>query len=425
MNREFRNWLEAGRPIPPPDLVKQRTVRECAKQFRLHVFVETGTYLGNMIAAVEDAFDEVYSIELGQHLFEAARRRFADKPHVTILHGDSADLLPTVLQRVSRPCLFWLDAHWSGGTTAKGRANTPIEHELSHILAHPVKGHVILIDDAHCFTGHDDYPTLQELKNLIGSTSAYSNFKVTHDMIAISEGPVSFELHVSKKSLGFLTFEALGRTYHATPFLPIVATFAQRYCERRSNEEYMRNALDKYMSTRNTERHSGVRIPPISDRDDYEREWGVADYEDKVVLDIGADLGSTSDFFLRKGAKQVIAVEGSKALFRVLLSNANTIRGIVPIHLYVVNPHQVEKLILRWHPDIVKVDIEGAEDNLFRVSDEVFTKVPEYIVEVHSDSLFSTMMAKCARNDYEVVRVAVWNPPLKIVHASRRETISG
>jgi len=76
---------------------------------------------------------------------------------------------------------------------------------------------------------------------------------------------------------------------------------------------------------------------------------------------------------------------------------------------------------LRWRPDIVKVDIEGAEDNLFRTKDEVFTRVPEYIVEVHSDRLFSAMMTKCARNNYEVAHVDMWNPPLRIVHVNRKE----
>jgi len=421
LNREFRNWLEAGRPIPPPDFVKQRTIRACAKQFRLHVFIETGTYLGDMIAAIQDVFDEVYSIELGQQLYEAARRRFTDRPDVAIIHGDSADLLPMVLRRVGRPCLFWLDAHWSGGTTVKGRTNTPIEHELRHILAHPIKGHVILIDDAHCFTGRDDYPTMQELRDLIGSTSVYSNFRVVNNIIAASPEPISAELPVLRKTSSFFAFEALDHVYHATPLLPNLATLVQHHFERHSNEECMRSILDRYMSPCNPERRSGVRIPPISDRDDYEREWGVADYKGKVILDIGADLGSTSDFFLRKGARQVIAVEGSKTLFRALLRNASTIPGIVSIHLYIDNPRQVEKLILRWRPDIVKVDIEGAEDNLFRTKDEVFTRVPEYIVEVHSDRLFSTMMIKCARNNYEVAHVDMWNPPLRIVHVSRKE----
>ena len=109
----------------------------------------------------------------------------------------------------------------------KGTTNTPIEKELHHILGHPVKRHVILIDDAHCFTGQDDYPTLQELRNLIGSTCAYASIQVRNDIIAVSQNRILSEIPVYSKTPEMSMFEALGQVYYATLFPSI--SVAQRH----------------------------------------------------------------------------------------------------------------------------------------------------------------------------------------------------
>lgn len=181
--KEYRYWVKIGRPIPAPPLVKAKVVKEYGKRFGLRVFVETGTYYGEMICAVHKLFAKIYSIELSQDLFEAAKRRFASEAHITILQGDSADILAEVLKVVDEPCLFWLDAHYSGATTAKSASrNTPIRAEIAHILKHGVNGHVILVDDARFFTGKDDYPSLTELKIML---SRYKVFEVTDDIIRV------------------------------------------------------------------------------------------------------------------------------------------------------------------------------------------------------------------------------------------------
>jgi len=75
----MQEWVRSGMPVPPPDVVKQRTVKEYAKRFGLHTFVETGTFMGGMVDAVKDVFCQIYSIELGLELYENAKRRFAGK----------------------------------------------------------------------------------------------------------------------------------------------------------------------------------------------------------------------------------------------------------------------------------------------------------------------------------------------------------
>jgi hypothetical protein len=178
-------WVRAGKPIPPPEKVKQRIVKEYAKRFRLRMFVETGTYMGEMVNAVKNRFDQIYSIELGLELYENAKRRFADKKNITIIHGDSGEVLGEVLSHVNQPCLFWLDGHYSGGITVKGEVETPIRRELSHIFNHSIASHhVILIDDARCFIGDHDWPTIEELRNMC-SSAGFDAFEVKHDVIRI------------------------------------------------------------------------------------------------------------------------------------------------------------------------------------------------------------------------------------------------
>ncbi|RCW50895.1 hypothetical protein [Paenibacillus prosopidis] len=184
---EWIKWEMQGKPVPPPDVVKQFTVRSYGKQYSLPTLIETGTFLGDMISAVKDSFQSIISVELEPSLYELVRKKFSTEPHISIVFGDSGEVLPGILANIKHPCLFWLDGHWSGGyvKTARGALETPIRQELHHIFQHPVKEHVILIDDARMFTGQNDYPTLDELRALVRSYDASLQFHLEHDIIRI------------------------------------------------------------------------------------------------------------------------------------------------------------------------------------------------------------------------------------------------
>jgi len=180
-----RNWNKKGNPIPVPDVIKQKTVKEYAKIFSVETFIETGTYLGDMVDAVRDTFNKIYSIELDKTLYGQAKKKFSRHHNISIFHGDSSKVLPVILADISKPCLFWLDGHYSGGITAKGDFNTPIMQELNCILDHFIEEHVILIDDAREFNGDNDYPTLEELKKRIFRKYPDWKFDTKDDIIRI------------------------------------------------------------------------------------------------------------------------------------------------------------------------------------------------------------------------------------------------
>jgi len=180
-----RAWEKQGRPSPPPHIVKEELIRNYAQKFNTHVLIETGTYLGDMVHAMKKTFSRIVSFELDQQLAAQARTRFAADSHIEIIQGDSGRLLGDLLKTIAEPCLFWLDGHYSGGITAKGSLETPIKNELNFILAHPIEDHVILIDDARCFTGENDYPTIDELQSVVNEQKRKRKFSVEHDVIRI------------------------------------------------------------------------------------------------------------------------------------------------------------------------------------------------------------------------------------------------
>jgi hypothetical protein len=151
----------------------------------MNIFIETGTYYGDMISAVKERFKRIYSIELNDRLYVLAKKRFANFEHMSLRHGNSQDVLSDVLTEVGEPCLFWLDAHYSGGITAKGEIETPIVKELSIISKHEIKNHVILIDDARCFNGTNHYPDLENFKRILGNLFPAHVVCVEDDVIKV------------------------------------------------------------------------------------------------------------------------------------------------------------------------------------------------------------------------------------------------
>ncbi|MES2648307.1 MAG: hypothetical protein V4717_15630 [Bacteroidota bacterium] len=177
----------------PPYEEKRNIILSYKKKYQTNILVETGTFLGDTIDTLRHDFKLIISFELSEDLAGRAAKRFEGDEHIQIVHGDSGKAIGSYLGAIMEPCLFWLDGHYSSEffidseyyITAKGEKNTPIIEELEAILKHPVKTHVILIDDARCFNGESDYPSKKELKQLISKLSPEHSLKVSRDIIRI------------------------------------------------------------------------------------------------------------------------------------------------------------------------------------------------------------------------------------------------
>jgi hypothetical protein len=174
--RKARSWNGTG---PAPHPIKQRTVKKYAEKYGIRILVETGTYYGDMVEAMRNDFERIYSIELSAALATKAARRFRSHSNITILQGDSATVLGEIVPTLTAPALFWLDGHYSGGVTARGESDTPIYKELGHVLASSLR-HVVLIDDARCFGSDPAYPSIDDL-----STFTRKQLKIENDALIL------------------------------------------------------------------------------------------------------------------------------------------------------------------------------------------------------------------------------------------------
>jgi hypothetical protein len=165
----FPKWYFSSREfIPDNHFYKRHRIKKIQKNNRFDIFVETGSFYGQMIGAVQDIFDQVISIEIYQPLFELNDNYYKHSNKVKIYSGDSSKVLPNVVNNFrNKSILFWLDGHYSGIGTGLGSDVSPIINELKIIFdINPYKL-CIIIDDYRLFTGNDGYPSKKDVLDLL------------------------------------------------------------------------------------------------------------------------------------------------------------------------------------------------------------------------------------------------------------------
>ena len=172
--------------------LKREIINNYRAKYKLDLFIETGTFMGGTVDFFKDSFKKIYSIELSKELAEKAKMKFENDKHIIIVQGDSGEVLKPILEKDNETALFWLDGHYSSEffigdeyiVTARSEKNTPILKELETIFS-TSQPHIILIDDARCFNGRDDYPSFSKLKKLVRANKKNYNIFVEKDIIHI------------------------------------------------------------------------------------------------------------------------------------------------------------------------------------------------------------------------------------------------
>lgn len=185
--KELIEWRKCERTVPIPHLLKQRILKAYARKFKIKIFIESGTYYGDMVEAMKDDFDLIYSIEISEELYKEASKRFKKEENIEIIQGDSGIELLKIINKITQPTLFWLDGHYSAGLTARGDKDTPILEEFDYIFNAEERGHVIIIDDARCFGTDPAYPSIEELSNFIFTKRPDTNIDIPDDCIRITQ----------------------------------------------------------------------------------------------------------------------------------------------------------------------------------------------------------------------------------------------
>lgn len=166
--------------------------KEIFQRYMNPVFIETGTHKGDGVKLALDAgFKTIHSIELGDNLFSRCCYRFRGVNNVRLHLGDSADVLPIILEAINQPITFWLDGHYSGGDTALGKQNTPLLQELRAIAGHHIKTHTILIDDLRgWYKDTQGFDTLDLMKMILDINPDYK--------FTLENGFVLYDILVAK-----------------------------------------------------------------------------------------------------------------------------------------------------------------------------------------------------------------------------------
>ena len=167
--------------------------------FDIDVFIESGTCAGDTTEKASRIFNEVYSIELSHDYYSKALNRFKNHKNITLYCGDSPEVLSVLLPLVQGKICFFLDGHFSGGTTACSiNGTTPILAELKAIKNSNIDNAIIMIDDIRLFqktisneAAANGYPTLKEVYDIIREINP------SYDFILFGDLAIAF-LHNSK-----------------------------------------------------------------------------------------------------------------------------------------------------------------------------------------------------------------------------------
>jgi len=185
----FLAEVRLGRYALPPHSIKIKVMEENTPDPRPKVFIETGTYHGDTVNVMKGRYGKVVSIEVDPVLCDKARERFREDSNVEIILGDCARELPRILEALSEPAVFWLDGHWSGEGTGKGEMEEPVLLSLRQIREHPVRGHVIFIDDARYFDGRSGRPVIVEVLLRLQEVDASYRIRILDDIVIAVPDP--------------------------------------------------------------------------------------------------------------------------------------------------------------------------------------------------------------------------------------------
>lgn len=126
-------------------------------KFNIEVFIETGTLYGDTVEFCSKfPFTEIHSIEIIKELADKATERFISNQKIKIHHGNSVEILKSIIPQIKGTCLFWLDAHFPGVDSrhksikeySESSVRLPLKEELQVITQRILTfKDVIIMDD--------------------------------------------------------------------------------------------------------------------------------------------------------------------------------------------------------------------------------------------------------------------------------------
>lgn len=144
----------------------------------INIAIETGTFEGHTTEFFAQAFDKVFTVEkfitqnhyTSQNLNEVYSEMRKQYSNIDFYNGESPKFLETVLSDIDEPCVILLDAH--------NDAYSPVRQELIAIKKHLKHTNSIIVIDDTVDAGIGDWPSMQELKELLLDINSKFKFKM-------------------------------------------------------------------------------------------------------------------------------------------------------------------------------------------------------------------------------------------------------
>jgi len=147
----------------PRSLTKFRQIKSVARTSGARCLIESGTYRGHTTRRCAPLFQKVVTIEIDDSLARQAKQFLKNNTNVEVVHGDVIDSLPGILDREDmHDVLVYLDGHFSGGITGKGKSDEPACDAINVLSKYRDKLSAIIVDDFREF-GRRGWPKKSEL----------------------------------------------------------------------------------------------------------------------------------------------------------------------------------------------------------------------------------------------------------------------
>lgn len=224
--------------------------------------------------------------------------------------------------------------------------------------------------------------------------------------------------------------------------------FIHRYCKGITNDLYVWEVNQKQITSNYTQFLSllGEYFTDLID-EIYPYDW-----QHKRVVDIGGFVGDTALHFLSKGASQVFIYEPLAINMKALKYNMESYQDRIvcfqealsakngPMILSSEEPegfygfgmtagkHQISAqgitisdiLSRHQHIDVVKVDCEGGEEHLLKMSEEEILSVPYWMIETHTQALYHQMVNKFEGHGFAKTYDKLMAPNINMMHFTKK-----
>lgn len=174
------------------DIDMETLIQDCG----ISNFIETGTGLGDTVDyCLGKGLEKIISVEIYKEIAEKAIERFKNSPESpTIIIGDSASVLPSIVYDIEGRSIFWLDAHFPGvdfkyaelGDEQDENKRIPLKKELEIIVeGKDTSKDIFIIDDLRIYEDGEYEDGNWELRNQYGGNSldfVYDAIGSTHNI---------------------------------------------------------------------------------------------------------------------------------------------------------------------------------------------------------------------------------------------------